>query len=148
MGVKHVLIAHNGDMISLGPDAPSHLPQVPHGKLYRDGEVILSATDDCFRQRHRLAAAGIVSIGFALNGKGDVVGTPDVVCFGLPQKGVDGRPMDEVIDKALFSTLDSLPRAKKRDADAACAAVEKSVRAAVAGVWGKKPHVHVLAIEV
>jgi len=46
-----------------------------------------------------------------------------VVAFGLPEKGVDGRAMDEVIDRALFETLDSLPRAKKRDADAACAAI-------------------------
>ncbi len=148
MGVEHVLVAHNGDMISLGPDLPTHLPQVAHGRLYRDGEVVLSEADDCFRQRHRLAAAGIVSIGFAVNGKGDVVGTPDVVAFGLPEKGADGRAMEEVIDRALFETLDSLPRAKKRDADAACNAVEKAVRAAVSGVWGKKPHVHVLAIEV
>ena len=61
---------------------------------------------------------------------------------------MDGRAIDEVIDRALFDTLDSLPKAKKRDPDAACNAVEKSVRAAVAAVWGKKPHVHVLAIEV
>jgi ribonuclease J len=148
MGVKHVLVAHNGDMISLGPDLPAHLPQIAHGRLYRDGEVVLPETDDCFRQRHRLAAAGIVSIAFALNVKGDVVGTPDVMSFGLPQKGHDGRAMDDVVDRALFETLDSLPRAKKRDAETACNAVEKAVRAAVSAVWGKKPHVHVLAIEV
>jgi ribonuclease J len=56
--------------------------------------------------------------------------------------------MDEVVDRALFQTLDSLPRARKKDADSACTAVEKAVRAAVADAWGKKPHVHVLAIEV
>jgi len=148
IGVKHVLTARNGDMIALGPDEPGHLPGIAHGKLYRDGEVILSEADECFRQRHRLAAAGVVSIAFALSAKGDVVGTPDVVSFGLPQKGVDGRALDEVIDRALFDTLDSLPKAKKRDPDVTCNAVEKSVRAAVSAVWGKKPHVHVLAIEV
>lgn len=148
MGVEHVLTAHNGDMIALAPGAPGHLPGIAHGRLYRDGEVILSEMDDCFRQRHRLAAAGIVSIAFALNDKGDLIGTPDMVTFGLPRVGVDGRALDEVIDRALFDTLDSLPKAKKRDPDVACGAVEKSVRAAVAAVWGKKPHVHVLAIEV
>ncbi len=148
MGVEHVLVAHNGDMISLGPEKPSHLPQIAHGRLYRDGDVILSEKDDCFRQRHRLAAAGIISIAFAVNGKGDIAGVPDVTKFGLPQMTRDNRPMDEVIDRALFDTLDSLPRARKRDPDTACTAVEKAVRAAVAAAWGKKPHVHVLAIEV
>ncbi len=147
-GVEHVLVAHNGDMVALGPDAPAHLGQIAHGKLYHDGELILSETDECFRERHRLAAAGIVSIAFALTAKGDVVGVPDVTMFGLPRKTRDNRSMDEVVDRALFDTLDSLPRARKRDADAACAAIERAVRAAVAGVWGKKPHVHVLAIEV
>jgi ribonuclease J len=148
MGVEHVLTAHNGDVISLGPLPPAHLPQIPHGKLYRDGEVILNERDECFRERHRLAAAGIVSIAFALNSKGDLAGVPDVTMFGLPRKTRDRKPMDEVIDRALFQTLDSLPRARKRDADAACTAVERAVRAAVADAWGKKPHVHVLAIEV
>jgi ribonuclease J len=147
-GVDHVLIAHNGDMISLGPDAPGHLPQIPHGKLYRDGDLILSEMDECFRQRHRLAAAGIISIAFALTAKGDLTGVPDVTMFGLPHKTSDNRSMEEIVDRALFETLDSLPRARKRDIDAACTAVERAVRAAVAAVWGKKPHVHVLAIEV
>jgi ribonuclease J len=148
LGVKQVLTAHNGDVISLGPGAPGHLPQISHGRLYRDGEIILSEKDDCFRERHRLAAAGIISIAFALNGKGDMVGTPDVTMFGLPQKTRHNRPMDEVVDRALFQTLDSLPRNRKKDADSACTAVEKAVRAAVSDAWGKKPHVHVLAIEV
>ena len=41
-----------------------------------------------------------------------------------------------------------MPRAKKKDSDAVCTAVERAVRSAVSAVWGKKPHVHVLAIEV
>lgn len=148
LGVEHVLVAHNGDMISLGPDAPAHLPGIQHGKLYRDGDVILPEKDDCFRQRHRLAAAGIVTIAFAVTAKGDIAGTPDVLMFGLPEKTRDNLPMDEVVDRALFQTLDGLPKAKKKDADAACTAVERAVRAAVSNAWGKKPHVHVLAIEV
>jgi ribonuclease J len=148
IGVETVMVAYNGDMISLGPDAPAHLPQIPVGKLYRDGDVIHSEKDECFRQRHRLAASGVISIAFALTTKGDLVGTPDVMMSGLPEKGRDNRPMEDIIDKALFGTLDSLPRAKKRDPDSACNAVEKAVRAAVSDAWGKKPQVHVLAIEI
>ena len=147
-GVSHVMVAHNGDLVALGPEAPAHLEQIPHGKLYHDGELILSESEGCFRERHRLAAAGIISIAFALNAKGDIAGVPDVTMFGLPRKTRDNRSMDEVVDRALFETLDSLPRARKRDLDGACTAVERAVRAAVGAVWGKKPHVHVLAIEV
>ncbi|MCI4682887.1 ribonuclease J [Candidatus Rhodoblastus alkanivorans] len=147
-GVENVLVAHNGDLIALGPDAPAHLDQIAHGRLYQDGDLILSEKEECFRERHRLAAAGIISIAFALTAEGDVAGVPDVTMFGLPRKTRDNRAMDEVVDRALFETLESLPRARKRDIDAACTAVERAVRAAVGAVWGKKPHVHVLAIEV
>ena len=147
-GVEQVLVAHNGDMISLGPDAPSFLPQIQHGRLYRDGEVILTEKDDSVRQRVRLAAAGIVTIAFAVTVKGDLAGDPDVLLTGLPAKTRDNRPMDELVDRVLFETLDNRPRGKRRDADVASLAVEKAIRAAVGAAWGKKPQVHVLVIEV
>ena len=56
--------------------------------------------------------------------------------------------MDALIDKALFSTLDSLPRSKRRAADTVSGAVERAVRAAVHSVWGKRPQVHVMVVEV
>ena len=56
--------------------------------------------------------------------------------------------MDEIVDAAIFSTFDNLPKAKRRDADAASTAVERAVRSAVGHAWGKKPMVHVLVVEV
>ncbi len=56
--------------------------------------------------------------------------------------------MDAVIDAAIFETLDNLGRGKRRDADAAASAVERSVRGAIGAAWGKKPMVHVLVVEV
>lgn len=147
-GVKDVLVAHNGDMIALGPEAPTHLDQIPSGRLFSDGDLILGEGESCFRERHRLAAAGVISIAFALNAKGEVVGVPDVTMSGVPRATADNRPIDDLVDRVLFETLDGLPRARKRDIDGACVAVERAVRSAVSAVWGKKPQVHVLAIEV
>ena len=56
--------------------------------------------------------------------------------------------MDEVIDAAIFETFESLPRGKRRDADAVSSAIERAVRNAVNAAWGKKPAVHVLVVEV
>ena len=99
------------------------------------------------RERTKLAFAGIVSVALGLGAKGDLVGDPDVLFAGLPEKTADGRRMDEIIDKAIFETLDSLPRAKRRDADSLANAVERAVRSNVNAVWGKKPLVHVLVVE-
>jgi ribonuclease J len=59
-----------------------------------------------------------------------------------------GAALDVLIDEALFQTLDSLPRQKRRDADIVSGAIEKAVRNLVGSVWGKKPAVHVLVVEV
>jgi ribonuclease J len=100
------------------------------------------------RARLALSFAGIVSIALAINVKGDVVGDPDVMLSGLPARTRDGKPMDEVVDDAIFSTLDNLSRARRRDADATGQSVERAVRNTLRQVWGKKPVVHVLVVEV
>ena len=100
------------------------------------------------KARVRLAFAGIVSIGIAMTAKGDIAGDPDVVLAGLPAKARNGKPMDQIVDEAVFSVLDSLPRAVRRDADATAVAVERGVRNTVRNLWGKRPTVHVLIMEV
>lgn len=147
-GVEHVVGIRNGDMIILGPGKPGIVDEVPTGRLLQDGAVIISAEDETIRQRRRLAFAGVISVAIAVSRQGDVVGDPDVILTGLPPRGRTGIAMDALVDKALFSTLDSLPRARRRDSDTVSGAVERSIRAAVYAAWGKRPQVNVLIVEV
>ena len=147
-GVPHVVKAHNGDMVLLAPGAPGIIDEVPHGRLLKDGDLLVSSRDEAVAQRIKLSLAGIVTVAFAIDSKGNLAGDPDVVLAGLPGRGRDGTAMDEIVDAAIFSTFDNLPKAKRRDADAASTAVERAVRSAVGHAWGKKPMVHVLVVEV
>ena len=147
-GVPNVVKAHNGDMVLLAPGAPGIIDQVPHGRLLKDGDLLVNARDEAVAQRIKLSFAGIVTVAFAIDSKGNLAGDPDVVLAGLPSRGRDGKPMDEIVDAAIFQTFDNLPKAKRRDADAASTAVERAVRGAVGNAWGKKPMVHVLVVEV
>ena len=67
---------------------------------------------------------------------------------GLPNRTRNGAGMDDLIDAAIFETFESLPRGKRRDADAVSTAIERAVRNTVNAAWGKKPAVHVLVVEV
>ncbi|HLH11300.1 MAG TPA: ribonuclease J [Methylovirgula sp.] len=147
-GVEHVVKARNGDVVLLAPGAPSIIDEVPHGRLCKDGNALLSLDDETVKTRQRLAFAGVVTIALAVDGKGEMAGVPDVVLAGLPGKTRAGLVLDEIVDAALFETFDALPRPQRRDADLVSSAIEKSVRAAVAAAWGKKPTVHVLVVEV
>ena len=147
-GVPHVVKAHNGDMVLLAPGVPGIVDEVAHGRLLKDGDLLVSSRDEAVAQRIKLSFAGIVTVAFAIDSKGNLAGDPDVVLAGLPGRGRDGTAMDEIVDAAIFSTFDNLPKAKRRDADAASTAVERAVRSAVGQAWGKKPMVHVLVVEV
>jgi ribonuclease J len=145
-GVEHVVSARDGDMVQLAPGPIATINQVPHGRLLKDGDVVISEDDGAVRERNKLAFAGVVSIALAVDKKGDLVGDPDVVFAGLPKKGKFGEDMGEVVDEALFATFEGLPRARRRDADTVSTAIERSVRGAVSSVWGKKPIVHVMVV--
>jgi ribonuclease J len=147
-GARHVVSAHNGDVVLIGPGAPGIIDQVPHGRLYKDGDLLLAAADEAVTSRKSLSFAGVISIGIALTSKGELAGDPDVVMAGVPRQGRAGKAMDEIVDDAIFQTLDGLPRQRRRDADLVGGAVERAVRNAVRNVWGKKPIVHVLIMEV
>ena len=64
----------------------------------------------------------------------------------MPERGKDGVPLADVIDKAVFATLDALPRARRRDPDSGSVAVGRGVRSALGEAWGKKPIVHALIV--
>jgi ribonuclease J len=148
LGVRHVVKAGNGDIVQLAPGDPAVIDEAPHGRVQKDGEVILPPGDEAVQQRRKLSFSGVVSVAIAVTARGEVAGDPDVVLAGVPGRGSNGKTMDDIIDAAIFETLDSLPRQKRRDADATATAVEKAVRNAVSNAWGKKPTVHVLVVEV
>ncbi len=148
LGVPQTLSAFNGDLVRFAPGDLKTIGKVERGRRLKDGNILLPVGGECVAQRRRLSFAGVVSIAIALTPKGEMAGDPDVMIAGLPERTRDGAAFDGIIDAAIFETFESLPRGKRRDPDALSSAVERSVRGAVGAVWGKKPQVHVLIVEV
>ena len=148
LGVSEIVRAFNGDVVRLAPGTPRVIARVDHGRLMKDGAILLPPTDDCVAQRRKLAFAGVVSIALALTAKGEMAGEPDVLIAGLPKNTREGAGLDAAGDAAIFETFEGLPRGKRRDADFVGEAIERAVRNTVDRVWGKKPTVHVLIVEV
>ena len=147
-GVPQVLRAFNGDLIRLAPGEVHALGKVTSGRRARDGVILWPADQQCVGQRRRLSFAGVVSIAIALTARGEMAGDPDVMIAGLPERTREGAAIDALIDDAIFEAFESLPPGKRRDADVVSTAIERAVRGSVNAVWGKKPQVHVLVVEV
>ena len=147
-GVPHVLVCRNGDLVRLAPDGPKIIDEVPSGRLYKDGSLLINAESRTVAARRRLSFAGIVSVALALNDKGQLLANPEVELIGLPETDAAGTPMLDIARDAIEDAFEALPKARRRDPDAVAEAVRRAVRGAIAERWNKKPicHVHVLAV--
>ena len=146
-GVPEVLQCRNGDLMRLAPKA-GLIDEVPVGRLYKDGALLVEADARTVADRKRLSFAGTVSVALAITDKGELVDDPSLDMIGIPERDRDGGSIHEAAYDAIIETINSLPRARKRDPDAVGEAVKRAVRAAVAQRWGKKPmcYVHVLTV--
>ncbi len=147
-GVPEVMTAYNGMMVRLAPGPAAIVDNVPAGRIYKDGDIIVGETDRSIPERRKLSFAGVVSVAVAIDDKGEVRGDPVVEIMGLPAKTRRGESIPEMVADTVGEVLDGMPRARRRDTEAVEQALVRAVRGTVQNAWGKKPACHILVIEV
>jgi len=147
-GVPKVLVCRNGDLVRLAPNGPDIIDEVPSGRLYKDGSLLVNAEARTVAARRRLSFAGMVSVALALSEKGALLADPEIELIGLPDTDAAGASMTEIARDAVEDAFEALPKPRRRDPDAVAEAVRRAVRGAIAQRWNKKPicHVHVLTV--
>jgi ribonuclease J len=147
-GVPQVLLCRNGDLVRLAPGPAEVIDQIPSGRLYKDGSLLIEAEARTIAARRRLSFSGIVSVAMAMNDKGALVAYPEVELIGLPETDVAGTPLEEIARSAVEEAFEALPKPRRRDPDEVAESLRRAVRAAIAERWGKKPicYVHVLVV--
>lgn len=147
-GVPEVVRAKNGTLVRLAPGPAEIVDNIPAGRLYKDGNIVIEAGERALPERRKLAFAGIVSVAVAIDERGEIAGDPIIDAMGLPEKTRKGEVLTDIVADAVADVLDGLSKAKRRDPETVENAVHRAVRAAVNQEWGKKPACHVLVIEV
>ena len=148
MGIKEVVVCGDGDVVRLAPGPAQIVDEIPVGRLYRDGNLLIDAESRTVAERRRLSFAGIVSVAVAVSSRGDLVGDPWVETAGLPVSATGDKTMEELVAGAVEDALANLPKGIRRDPGALEQTIERSVRGTVNAVWGKKPLCHVMIIQV
>jgi len=143
-GVPAVVAAYNGEMVRLAPDPARIVDDVPVGRLFRDGRLIVPSVEGPVRNRRKLASVGICVVAITLTTRGEVVGEAQILLDGIPEVDNDGEEMFDIVADAVDGTLDSIPPKRRKDADLVSDAVRRAARAAINEVWGKKPVCKVL----
>jgi ribonuclease J len=147
-GVPKVLTCRNGDLVKLGPGEAGIIDQLPAGRLYKDGRILEDAKSRAVVERRKMGFAGCAFVAIAMTEKGEMADDPEVDLIGIPEKNAAGEVLDEIVFDVVVSTIEGLPRARRRDPDALAESVRRAVRATVNEQWGKKPlcFVHVLEV--
>lgn len=147
-GVPRVLVCRNGDLVKLGPGDPGIIGQVPAGRLYKDGTILEDSKSRAVGERRRMAFSGCAFVAIAMTEQGELADDPAVELVGIPEKNKAGEPFDDLVFDAVVSTVEGLPKARRRDPDALAESVRRAVRSVINEHWGKKPPclVHVLTV--
>jgi ribonuclease J len=147
-GVPQVIPCVNGDLVRLGPDDARLIDEVPSGRLYKDGSLIVDSTARTVNDRRRLAFSGVVSVAVAVTKAGELAADPEVDLTGIPDKDIEDEDMSAIVYDAVLDAFESMPRARRRDPETVAEALRRATRSAVAQAWQKKPVCHVQVILV
>jgi ribonuclease J len=143
-----VVRCRNGDLVRLAPGEPGIIDELPAGRVYKDGALLVAAEALMMADRRRLAFGGLVMVSLALTDKGALAADPVVDLIGIPESNAKGEPLAEIAYDAVLATFESLPKPRRRDPETVGEAVRRGVRAAIAEHWQKKPTCRVQVLEV
>jgi ribonuclease J len=148
LGIKEVIQCRNGDLVRIVEGRAGIIDEVPAGRIYKDGTILVEADSRTVADRRRLSFAGAVSIAIAITEKGELAADPELDLIGIPERDREGALIADAVYDAVEDTVASLPRKRRGDPDAVAEAVRRAVRSVVVQRWGKKPmcHVHVLTV--
>jgi ribonuclease J len=148
LGVKEVIQCRNGDLVRIAEGRAGIIDEVPAGRIYKDGTILVEADSRTVADRRRLSFAGSVSVALAVTEKGELAADPEIDMIGIPERDSAGLVIADAVYEVIEQTMESLPRKRRGDPDAVAEAVRRSVRSVITQRWGKKPmcHVHVLTV--
>ncbi|MFZ4121965.1 MAG: ribonuclease J [Caulobacterales bacterium] len=150
MQTPQSIAPRNGDMIRLAPGPVKVIDEVPSGRLYVDGKVILQAEDESIKDRRRLAADGVIAVSLAVGSKNQkIIAGPDIRVRGLNTSSEDEMELalDELVEAAEHA-FGALNHADRADEEMSEAALVRAVRKAAEKIWRKRPFVEVTLLRV
>src|SRR5690606_34328603 len=105
----------NGNVLRLAPGPAEVIDDVPHGRVFKDGNLVGDMDEMGISNRRKLSFAGHVAVNVVLDSRYDFLGDPDVVPFGLPEFDDEDEAMEDTLYDAVLGAVESIPRARRKD---------------------------------
>jgi len=145
--IPEAVVPRNGSLIRLAPGKPSIVDEVPYGRLYLDGRILVDEADSHLRERRKMAYGGLATVTIAIDGRGRIAADPHVRLQGAPEhEPLSGDELVEVIEDEVIVAADKMSRRELDDDYRVEQTLRRAARRAILQYWGKKIMVDVTII--
>lgn len=149
IGIKHQITPHNGEMVRLAPGLPEIIDEVPAGRLFVDGGMLVPEAADALRERRHAAHNGMIFVAFALDGRNRLASIVDVRGLGLAFENEDTiSDQLEGLCNFVEKTVQNLSNEQREDDEIVEAAVARVVKKAAQSIWDRRPIVETIILRV
>jgi ribonuclease J len=149
MQVPETVTPRNGDMVRLAPGLAAIIDEVPSGRLFVDGGMLVEEAGEALRERRHAASNGVLIVSFAMDKRGKIVSDIDVRGLGLP--GDEDSPLGDILD-SMAERVEQVVRGLKGDALEDELVVEQAVARALKkasqSVWDRRPIVETIILRL
>ncbi len=147
--VPEAVAMRNGDMVRLAPGRAEIIDEVPAGRLYVDGGMLVPAAGEALRERRHASTNGVLIVSFALDGKGRLASDIDMRSLGLP--GDESLPLGDALDdlaEEVERVVEGLKHEERDDDTAIEHAVARRLKKASQRLWDRRPIVETVVLRV
>jgi ribonuclease J len=138
-GVKEIVQARNGTLVRISPGPAEIVDDVPVGRKFRDGKLIVPSDEGPVRERRKLSFVGIAVVSLVVSERGELLADPQLVLDGLAEANERGESLEELVLDAVGGALSSIPKPRRKDIATLEEAARRAARAACEIATGKKP---------
>lgn len=138
LGVRKVIIPHNGSLINLTADDPTIISEVPHGRLALDGNIVVPLFSLQMRERAKLMATGVLFITIVIKAEEQVYGQPRITLLGIAEEGAEEATV-QAIEKQIELAFEEMPIEYWHKDEMISELIRIACRRAINGLRGKKP---------
>ncbi|KGJ15526.1 ribonuclease J [Paracoccus sanguinis] len=137
-------IVTNGMMMDLSGDTLRQVDDVPTGRIYLDGTVLIGAMDGVVRDRIRMALNGHATVSVIIDENDEPLPDAWVETMGLAAQGRAGVPLARHVESELGEYLERVDQTTATDDKKLDEGLRRIVRQATMEEIGKKPEVKIV----
>ena len=145
--IPEAVVPRNGSLIRLAPGKAGIIDEVPYGRLYLDGRILVDESESHLRERRKMAYGGLATVTIAIDRNGKIVADPQVRLQGAPEhEPVSGDDLMDVVEDLVIVAADKMSRKERDDDYRVEQTLRRAARRAILQYWGKKILVDVTII--